>query len=135
MTTVKQQRKGVFRLMLVAAAVLALTVATRKDEPDEPPPQVPEQPPEEVRVDPLTWSPGARTPLPTPPSEPTAAEECLQAWWMKDPVLSGHSVQFVREDDTVYLLDHVDVGQPVLDCLAGAVDVVDDETLSLRFGG
>ena len=130
MTTVQQQRKGVFRLMFVALAVFLLTLATRGEEAPEPTPEFPEQPPEEVRVEPHTWAPGERIQLPEATAD-ARPEDCAHAWWIKDPAMS--QAVFVREGDHVFLVDHRDVPASVLACFAGAVELEPNETLTVRF--
>jgi len=94
----RQQRKGVFRLMFLALAVFALTLATRGGDERTANPETPAIPLEtvEVRV------PGARAMLPaaSPSGDAVAAEEflaaarpdievCLRRWWMLQPGLQG----------------------------------------------
>lgn len=136
MTTVQQQRKGVFRLMFVALAVFLVTLATRKDEP-EPPPELPDQPGEVVGVKPartvaLTWAPGERVAVP-PRELGGDAETCVHSWWMKDPLLSD--VRIEADDQGAWVIDHLEVPESVLDCLGSALRLDPGESVVLPVGG
>ena len=129
--SVKQQRKGVLRLMFLALAVFALTLATRADEEREPGPEVPAVPSEVVEV----RTPGARALVPagSPSGEALPVQQfladarpeletCLHRWWMLQPGLSGR-VDVVLEVgpeglSQAWVEDVATLEEPVATCLS-----------------
>lgn len=149
--SVKQQRKGVLRLMFLALVIFALTLATRATDDREPGPEVPQVPLETVDVNaveraPRTFVEGAKTHLRRPEDlvetgEPDnltplsleaairrvepAVEDCMHAWWMRDPVLSGALILGFAISgeglEQVWIEDHEDVDEGVITCFSGAI--------------